>query len=1761
MIGRQKDIKRSYSAAFVDQGDEHETDRDRQSDRCDPLRRRGEPGELPGQLQGVFGNQQILEALRGGGGAVGQAIASALTHEAAGLRHAGGGQLSSNAAMIALMGADRAAREGASAPELFGPWRESAVGGGVVGADPGAEVAAADTVPAVEIAAAGAAHAAGPQGAVAGPVSSAEPLGIAPAAEPQAAATSTATIAREADGSAPLVDPALFQALLARSSGRPLPEAVARHVSQRLGVDISGARIHTDQAAAEASQSIGARAFASGGHVYFSQGEHRPGTPDGDRLLAHELVHVAQHLRGELSGGTGLTVSTPSDVTELEAEAQAREIGPQLSAPEGSVRPQLVTEEAAIQATDVSLASRTEDEQAEEGEGADVFASALEQAVEQAVEEQEDEETIAKRKREGALAAGAGAADERASEPEGEPGEVASAGLEPAIPGAATPPAIPAEPAEPAEITGAAPLDVTSWYQGQTPSQMAASAASLDQPLQSSSELVQASVVDSTPDLAATQQGVDSLPGTPQVAAPSPQASTVELDSTPAKVEVEAAPAAQGAEPVHLSSTFSEHSGEDGEASAQALGQAMGALGQAQPSVDTALTTPEIPLEGQADPAQLDTIAEAATSEGGQALAAAQEAVGAVPVESLAQPLALEETVELPAAPAVEPLPAAPSIDGMLQLEGYELCATDQAAFDAQRGDELRSCLDQASAQVAEAQAELDAEHAALLEDAAAQQSGLNSEAQAQQSETVAQAQADKAAAQDDVCAQQQAELDDALGELDAQRQASLSEIGSRVASDSAAIDGVYADASAQAEAAVAEGEEQAGQAQVEGQVEAGDDAWWDWALDAWQEAVQAVADAVSAIWEQVAALVSQILDAAVALATSMIEALVSFVADALSAYYDLYRALIRNLLGDIFPGLADLLCELIDAIQGAALSALEAIGQALIGALESLAELVVAAMDGLLQAFQAGVALYLATIEAIQQGQWADLGEVLLRALLTAAGIDPDEFLGMFGDIGEIIDEVVANPGAIAENAAAALGLGFAQFGGSFLDHFIGGAVEWMTGAADIELPDSLDIAGIFDVACQVLLLTYEHLREKAIEHVGEGAVAAVEELYEAIMAFVEGGWAGLWEHVKGELTTLVDDVVVAIGSWLVEKAILVAGRWVAGLAATMGLSSILEALKAAWQLMMWCIDQFAAIYEIVRSTVVSVHEFVFGNIQLAADRIESTLADFVAPAIDLVAKLLNISNIADKLEEVIEATGEMIDRAIDKVLETLMSTLGLGGAAGEGDGEYDGELGEKLKFSAGGESHEQWIEGETPMVASTPMPVSERLDDWRKRLNDEPSEAEGQGGPTDGEAAGKGLDTADAALAALAKEVGEAAEVLGGGGEEDAAGKAQADDEVESAQRKLVSAVGALFELYLDEVVGADFDAQLAQVHSAAQADVAAAWASVQAGGAAAPASWDEAKAAIAATAPVSAFYPKPSNKGSGFGDAAGHPQAAEAVKRAVAEVEEKGETEVPEKAKTDPDGYASDQKANTLHLGSPLAALQAEIWVGTSTMEEAAIETMEDALAELMLLGGGLPELSDEARAAIWAAVQAVGIEMDCSTPGKAYVRLADEEAVDQALSAAIAEYGSDELKAAQARWAALLLQDEHHHAWPQWLGGDVDQTLLYLPRVLHNFKVADDGSSGGFHQVFNELFRLERWEDPEGEVHEVAVNDAGGWGEFEKAFLGDDDAWSKQLGRLAELMRRAYDVVLGEEESDAKSLYLDEVDKELSELKSEGVGGAG
>jgi hypothetical protein len=106
------------------------------------------------------------------------------------------------------------------------------------------------------------------------------------------------------------------------SSGAVLDGDVQARYERALGTSLGDVRIHTDARAAAFAEALNAEAYTIGRDIVFGTGRYQPGSPAGQRLLAHELAHAAQE-RSSTSTEAPLTVSQPGDRAEREADRAA----------------------------------------------------------------------------------------------------------------------------------------------------------------------------------------------------------------------------------------------------------------------------------------------------------------------------------------------------------------------------------------------------------------------------------------------------------------------------------------------------------------------------------------------------------------------------------------------------------------------------------------------------------------------------------------------------------------------------------------------------------------------------------------------------------------------------------------------------------------------------------------------------------------------------------------------------------------------------------------------------------------------------------------------------------------------------------------------------------------------------------------------------------------------------------------------------------------------------------------------------------------------------------------------------------------------------------------------------------------------------------------------------------------------------------------------------------------------------------------------
>src|SRR5215212_9756980 len=78
------------------------------------------------------------------------------------------------------------------------------------------------------------------------------------------------------------------------SSGSPLDPGTKEFLGSRFGYDFSKVRIHSNEKAARSAYSVNSLAYTVGNDIVFGEGQYKPDTLEGNRLLAHELTHVIQ---------------------------------------------------------------------------------------------------------------------------------------------------------------------------------------------------------------------------------------------------------------------------------------------------------------------------------------------------------------------------------------------------------------------------------------------------------------------------------------------------------------------------------------------------------------------------------------------------------------------------------------------------------------------------------------------------------------------------------------------------------------------------------------------------------------------------------------------------------------------------------------------------------------------------------------------------------------------------------------------------------------------------------------------------------------------------------------------------------------------------------------------------------------------------------------------------------------------------------------------------------------------------------------------------------------------------------------------------------------------------------------------------------------------------------------------------------------------------------------------------------------------------
>lgn len=252
---------------------------------------------------------------------------------------------------------------------------------------------------------------------------------------------------------------------------------------------------------------------------------------------------------------------------------------------------------------------------------------------------------------------------------------------------------------------------------------------------------------------------------------------------------------------------------------------------------------------------------------------------------------------------------------------------------------------------------------------------------------------------------------------------------------------------------------------------------------------------------------------------------------------------------------------------------------------------------------------------------------------------------------IQSVISVIMADPIGFAKNLFAGVRRGFDSFVANIQQHLIGGFVKWLTGAMGpmgITIPNDLfSLKGIFSLVSQVLGLTWDYLRKKAVKLLGEPVVKAMEFGLEMFQIIRTQGFAGIWEYIKDQFTDLKEKIIDSIKNMLITKVIEAGIKWLLSL-----LIPGAGFIKAAMAIKDFIVFFVESALMLIPALITAIKALTSGNVAMVTKAIEDGLGLLLPMVINLFAKLIGLGGLVKRVQKIIKRIRKRIDRAVNKLI-----------------------------------------------------------------------------------------------------------------------------------------------------------------------------------------------------------------------------------------------------------------------------------------------------------------------------------------------------------------------------------------------------------------------------------------------------------------------------------------------------------------------------
>ncbi len=365
--------------------------------------------------------------------------------------------------------------------------------------------------------------------------------------------------------------------------------------------------------------------------------------------------------------------------------------------------------------------------------------------------------------------------------------------------------------------------------------------------------------------------------------------------------------------------------------------------------------------------------------------------------------------------------------------------------------------------------------------------------------------------------------------------------------------------------------------------------------------------------------------------------------------------------------------------------------------------------------------------------GSIRKLAEIALEAVGAMFGGTGKQLIDGLKSAGDVIMDVIKNPGKFIKNLVQALKGGVSNFAANAKKHLTNGLGQWLTGESGLAFPSNLDVKGVFTLALTVLGVTYANFRKSLVKKLGEEKTKIAETKVDFVQNMMSKGMMaaeGMQAHEGSVKTEIVEGTKDFVKTSVIQAAVTkLITMFIPG-------GGLIQAFMTGFEMIKFVINEGSRIASLVSSIMGSISSIARGDVGGAIAKVESSLAKTIPLALSFLSRIFKVSGIGQRIKAIIGKIKGKIDGVVKKVMDKAAAVVAkMASAVGKGVDKgkevagkavngvkkiINGVFGEKKAFKAGKEQHQTWVEfannRPTLKVASVPLEAREQLKNIKK-------------------------------------------------------------------------------------------------------------------------------------------------------------------------------------------------------------------------------------------------------------------------------------------------------------------------------------------------------------------------------------------------------------------------------------------------------------